>query len=166
MKRVKSSPPSFTRLAGDRHLSLWVQQSSGGYDRLLGGLFTVNLQLGTSQGIGTHAVVGSNELITVRVPSTWEESTSQRAMELHNRVVRKRQRPPPGAPHFLARIMSPERIEQRYYLPIDTLPQDYWMPFMDAEDGAAWGDFLADTLTRSFETFLAKLDWPSPWRER
>ena len=112
MKRVKSSPPAFTRFAGERHLSLWVQQSSGGYDSMLGGKFTVNLQLGTSQGIGTHIVAGSNALQTDRVDSTWDEPTSTRAIELHNRIVAKRKRPPPGVPHFLEGIMSPERPHQ------------------------------------------------------
>jgi hypothetical protein len=166
LKRVKSSPPAFTRRAGERHLSLWVQQSSRGYDSMLGGVFTVNLQLGTSQGIGTHAVAGSDALVTERAPSTWGEATAKRALELHNRVVRKRKRPPAGVPHFLANIMSAERIEQTYYRPLEALNvrADYWMPFLDAEDGAAWGELLAETLTQSFETFPAERDWPSPWR--
>lgn len=165
MKRVTSSPPAYTRLAGERHLSLWIQQSSGGFDSMLGGHFTVNLQLGMYQGIGSHLVAGrSDALITHRVDSTWDEKTSKRALELHNRIVTKRRRPPPGTPHFLGGIMSPENIERRYYLPIAALPMDYWLPFMDEDDGAAWGAFLTETLDQSFDTFLAKVHRPNPWR--
>lgn len=170
LRRLESSPPAYTKALGPHHLSLWVQQSSGGWDPMLGGTLTVNLQWAEQPRPGVHAVAGSDSVVTWRVPQLWDDATRARALALHNAVVARRGRPAPGVRHVLDGILSRDEIEARYHTPLEALPaNDYWMPFMTPGDGAAWGELLADTLNGCIDAFLDALrserdDVPQSWR--